>query len=49
MRYSKILLAYNGTQEGRRALFYGGGFCLFVLAVGIAAAIGVILDMPPKI
>ena len=36
-------------QEGRRALFYGGGFCLFVLAVVIAAAIGVILDTPPKV
>lgn len=36
-------------KEGRRALFYGGAFCLFVLVVVIAAAIGVIVDSPPKV
>ena len=36
-------------EEGRRALFYGGLFCAFVLAIVIAAAIGVIVDAPPKI
>lgn len=36
-------------EEGRRALFYGGLFCAFVVAVVIVAAIGVILDAPPKL
>ena len=35
-------------QEGRRALFYGGLFCAFVLAMVIAAVIGVVVDAPPK-
>jgi hypothetical protein len=36
-------------QESRRALFYGGLFCAFVLAMVIAATIGVIADAPPKL
>jgi hypothetical protein len=36
-------------QDGRRALFYGGFFVVFVLAMVCAAAIGVILDMPPNV
>ena len=36
-------------QEGRRALFYGGLFGAFVLAVVIAAVIGVIVDAPPTL
>lgn len=36
-------------KEGRRALFYGGLFGAFVLAVVIAALIGVVVDAPPKI
>jgi len=36
-------------EEGRRALFYGGLFCAFVLAVVIAAVIGVLVDAPPKL
>jgi len=36
-------------EEGRRVFFYGGLFCAFVVAVVIAAAIGVIVDAPPKL
>jgi hypothetical protein len=36
-------------QEGRRLLFYGGLFGAFVLAVVIAAIIGVIIDAPPTL
>jgi hypothetical protein len=34
-------------QEGRRALFYGGLFCAFVVAMVIAAVVGVVVDAPP--
>jgi len=36
-------------EEGRRALFYGGFFAIFVLVVVCAAAIGVIMDTPSKV
>jgi hypothetical protein len=36
-------------EEGRRAFFYGGLFCAFVVAVVVAAAIGVIVDAPPEL
>lgn len=34
-------------KEQRRLFFYGGLFGVFVLAVVIAASIGVMLDAPP--
>jgi hypothetical protein len=34
-------------QEQRRLYLYGGLFCAFVLAVVIAAMIGVAIDAPP--
>ncbi|HUU24686.1 MAG TPA: hypothetical protein VMW68_03870 [Methyloceanibacter sp.] len=34
-------------QEQRRLFFYGGLFGAFVLAIVIAALIGVVIDAPP--
>ena len=41
----RIELSLDGEQ--RRLFFYGGLFGVFVLAVVIVAAIGVVIDAPP--